>query len=53
MWDVGANGFDSMNEGSVDMLEIANFSLDEPILETAIFFFVRTIKADSILLSDE
>lgn len=37
MWDVGADEFDSMDNGSVDILEIANLSLDEPTLETVIF----------------
>ena len=36
MWDVGANGFDFMDEGRVSMLEILNLSLDEPASETII-----------------
>ena len=29
MWDVRAYGFDSINESSIGMLEIANHSLDD------------------------
>ena len=36
MYDAGADEFDSMNESSVDMLEIANLSLDKPTLEAHI-----------------
>ena len=53
MWDAGSNGFDYMDEGNVDMLEITNLSLDEPTLKTVIYFFVATKKAETILLSDE
>ena len=36
MWDVAANGFDSMDAGSIGILELANLSLDKPILEASI-----------------
>ncbi|CAL8169532.1 unnamed protein product [Prunus armeniaca] len=37
MGDVGGDGFTSMGEEGVGMLEIANLSLDEPSLEVALF----------------
>ena len=37
MWDVGGDGFDSMDIENVGLLEIANLSLDEPELEAVLF----------------
>ncbi|CAL2266768.1 unnamed protein product [Prunus armeniaca] len=37
MWDVGGDGFDSLGDEGVRMLEIANLSFDEPSLEVALF----------------
>ncbi|CAL8151786.1 unnamed protein product [Prunus armeniaca] len=37
MWDIGGDGFDSLGEEGVGMLEIANLSLDKPSLEVALF----------------
>ncbi|KAG6521801.1 hypothetical protein ZIOFF_018934 [Zingiber officinale] len=37
MWDVGADGFDSMDMEGAAILEIANLSLDEPKLESVLF----------------
>ncbi|KAG6491142.1 hypothetical protein ZIOFF_052474 [Zingiber officinale] len=37
MWDVGADGFDSMDMEGAAILEIANLSLDEPELESVLF----------------
>ncbi|KAH7543961.1 hypothetical protein JRO89_XS15G0072000 [Xanthoceras sorbifolium] len=36
-WDVRGDGFDSMNIENSEILEIADFSLDEPDLEDALF----------------
>ncbi|KAH7549588.1 hypothetical protein JRO89_XS13G0053000 [Xanthoceras sorbifolium] len=36
-WDVGGDGFDSMNMENFGILEIADLSLDEPDLEDALF----------------
>ena len=36
MWDVGADEFDSMDRGSVGMLEITDLSLNESTLEIVI-----------------
>ncbi|KAG6518913.1 hypothetical protein ZIOFF_022399 [Zingiber officinale] len=37
MWDVGADGFDSMDMEGAAILEIVNLSLDEPKLESILF----------------
>ena len=37
MWDIGGDGFDSMDIENVSILEIANISLDEPELEAILF----------------
>ncbi|KAG6482863.1 hypothetical protein ZIOFF_059502 [Zingiber officinale] len=37
MWDIGADGFDSMDMKGAGILEIANLSLDEPELESVLF----------------
>ena len=37
MWDIGGDGFDSMDIESVGILEIADFYLDEPELEAILF----------------
>ncbi|KAG6527898.1 hypothetical protein ZIOFF_010032 [Zingiber officinale] len=37
MWDVGADGFDSIDIEGVAILEIVNLSLDEPKLESVLF----------------
>ena len=37
MWDVGGDGFDSMDIENVGLLEIANLSLDELELEAVLF----------------
>ena len=37
MWDVGGDDFDSMDIENIGLLEIANFSLDEPELEAILF----------------
>ncbi|XP_073137192.1 uncharacterized protein [Henckelia pumila] len=37
MWDVGADGLDSMDMEGAAILEIANLSLDEPELESVLF----------------
>ncbi|KAK3184882.1 hypothetical protein Dsin_032168 [Dipteronia sinensis] len=37
MWDIGADGFDSMEMENAGMLEIADLSLDEPQLEGVLF----------------
>ncbi|KAG6523798.1 hypothetical protein ZIOFF_013685 [Zingiber officinale] len=37
MWDVGANGFDSMDMEGAAILEIVNLFLDEPKLESVLF----------------
>ncbi|KAG6479762.1 hypothetical protein ZIOFF_063236 [Zingiber officinale] len=37
MWDVGVDGFDSMDMEGASILEIANLSLDEPKLESVLF----------------
>ncbi|KAG6483521.1 hypothetical protein ZIOFF_060169 [Zingiber officinale] len=37
MWDVGVDGFDSMDMEGAAILEIANLSLDEPELESVLF----------------
>ena len=36
MWNVGEDGFDSMDIENVGLLEIADLSLDEPKLETVL-----------------
>ena len=37
MWDIGRDGFDSMDIENGGILEIANISLDEPELEAILF----------------
>ena len=37
MWDVGRDGFDSMDIENVGLLEIVDLSLDEPELEAILF----------------
>ena len=37
MWDIGGDGFDSMDIENAGILEIANLSLDEPELEAMLF----------------
>ena len=37
MWDVGGDGFDSMDIENVGLLEIADLSLDEHELEVVLF----------------
>ena len=37
MWDVGGDGFDSMDIENVGLLEIASLSLDEHELEVVLF----------------
>ena len=37
MWDIGGDGFDSMNIENVGILEIADLSLEEPELEAILF----------------
>ena len=37
MWDIGGDGFDSMDMENAGLLEIANLSLDEPVLEAILF----------------
>ena len=37
MWDIGEDGFDSMDIENAGILEIANLSLDEPELEAILF----------------
>ncbi|KAK2653144.1 hypothetical protein Ddye_013000 [Dipteronia dyeriana] len=37
LWDVGNDGFDSMNMENVEILKIANLTLDEPKLEAELF----------------
>ena len=37
MWDIGGDGFDSMDIENVKILEIADLSLDEPELEAILF----------------
>ena len=37
MWDIGRDGFDSMDIENAGILEIANLSLDEPELEAILF----------------
>ena len=37
MWDIGGDGFDSMDIENAGILEIANLSLDEPELEAILF----------------
>ena len=37
MWDIGGDGFDSMEIENVGLLEIVNFSLYEPELEVVLF----------------
>ena len=36
MWDIGGDGFDSMDIGNVELLEIAELSLDELGLEAVL-----------------
>ena len=38
MWDVGGDGFDSMDIENAELLEIADLSLDEPKLEAVLFY---------------
>ena len=37
MWNIGGDGFDSMNIQNAGILEIADLSLDEPELEVILF----------------
>ena len=37
MWDIGGDGFDSMDIENARILEIAYLSLDEPELEAILF----------------
>ena len=37
MWDIGGDGFDSMNIENAGILEITDLSLDEPELEAILF----------------
>ena len=37
MWDIGGDGFDSIDIENAGILEIANLSLDEPKLEAILF----------------
>ena len=37
MWDIGGDGFDSIDIENAGILEIANLSLDEPELEAILF----------------
>ena len=37
MWNVGGDGFDSMDIENAGLLEIADLSLDEPELEAVLF----------------
>ena len=37
MWDIGGDGFDSMDIENVGILEIADLSLDKPELEAILF----------------
>ena len=37
MWDIGGDGFDSMDIENAGILEIANLFLDEPELEAVLF----------------
>ncbi|KAH7565899.1 hypothetical protein JRO89_XS08G0035200 [Xanthoceras sorbifolium] len=46
-WDVGGDGFDSMNMENSGILEIADLSLDEPDLKNALF---NSTASDSIIV---
>ena len=37
MWDIGGDGFDSMDIQNAEILEITDLSLDEPELEAILF----------------
>ena len=37
MWDIGGDGFDSIDIENAGILEIVNLSLDEPELEAILF----------------
>ena len=37
MWDIGGDGFDSMDIDNAGILEIADLSLNEPELESILF----------------
>ena len=37
MWDIGGDGFDSMDIKNVEILEIADISLNEPELKAILF----------------
>ena len=37
MWDIGGDGFDSMDVENAGILEIADLYLDEPELEAILF----------------
>ena len=37
MWDIGGDGFDSMEIENAGILEIVNLSLDEPELKVILF----------------
>ena len=38
IWDIGRDGFDSMDIENAEILEIADLSLDEPKLEAILFY---------------
>ncbi|KAH7557045.1 hypothetical protein JRO89_XS11G0035900 [Xanthoceras sorbifolium] len=46
-WDVGGDGFDSMNMDNSGILEIADLSLDEPDLEAVLFS-----SSDSVIVDE-
>ena len=37
IWDIGGDGFDSIDMENAEIFEIANISLDEPELEAILF----------------
>ena len=41
MWDIGGDGFDSMDKENVEILEITYLYLDEPELEAVLFDLER------------
>ncbi|KAK2665693.1 hypothetical protein Ddye_004267 [Dipteronia dyeriana] len=48
LWDVGGDGFDSMDMEDAGLLEIANLSLDEPQLEVVLFGHVDNVMNEVI-----
>ncbi|KAL5822635.1 hypothetical protein ACOSQ4_020535 [Xanthoceras sorbifolium] len=46
LWDVGGDGFDSMDLENAEILEIADLSLDEPELETVLFSSPDNVNVD-------